>query len=70
MNTPRKKAIAAIAKQIESEAGRVLSTAYIVSMLQKTVDGGYYVEYRGKRYDGETVEKITEESAEDTKNRN
>lgn len=54
--TPRKTAVATIAKQIQIETGRKLSTAYIVGMLQRLENGGYYVEYRGQRYDGAAVE--------------
>lgn len=61
-DTPRKEAVRAIMSQIASEAGRKLSTAYIVRMLQRTESGEYFVEYRGQRYDGETVEEVSEEN--------
>lgn len=55
-STPRKTAVMAIMNQIAAETGRKLSTAYIVGMLQRLENGGYYVEYRGQRYDGAAVE--------------
>lgn len=53
MNTPRKNAVAVIAHQIEAETGRKLATSYIVGKLQKSADGGYFVEYRGQKFGGE-----------------